>query len=151
MDAKELMIGDWVQTKEVRSNGGCLPSFKRQVAQIKDCGAELSFTDRYGNKCYNTLSYDNIEPIPLTRQILKANWCYEGVELSIRYKEGEGGYLISENRRENGTNVFELVAMYYDEEFSDYYSVPNSEIELRYVHELQHALRLCGIEKEIEL
>ena len=27
----------------------------------------------------------------------------------------------------------------------------NAKIAITYVHELQHALRLCGIEKEIEL
>lgn len=35
MRETELMVGDWVETRELRSGYYCLPSFKRQVAQIK--------------------------------------------------------------------------------------------------------------------
>jgi len=78
-----------------------------------------------------------IIPIPLTKEILKKNgfeydhyyhnWIYN--EFTINY-----GHLIDED---DGDYLFIWVA--------------DTSVKLTYVHELQHALRLCGIEKEINL
>lgn len=78
-------------------------------------------------------SRNDIQPIPLTKEILEKNgfvWdyspicqCWEQYGLSI--------YLIGGGYRVNcGQNV---------------------SCKIDFVHELQHLFRLCGIDKEIEL
>ena len=79
------------------------------------------------------VGFDGVWPIPLTAKILEKNgfrfnnlpmeqyWQQYGLRL---YLSGHG----------YGINCGENVSLHID-----------------YVHQLQHALRLCGIEKEIEL
>ena len=81
-----------------------------------------------------TFSIDDISPIPITPEILEKNGIsktYESDEYAV-YK-GEG------------FNVTE----YYTElwEFKKH----RNRMMIRNVHELQHVLRLAGVEKEIEL
>lgn len=137
----ELMIGDWVSSKEVHTKDYYLPSFKRQVAQIKDNGVELSFTDRYGNKCYITLLYDDIEPIPLTAEILEKN----GFERTNDYHFFDGDEYYEMELRELSDSIW--FVEYTNLEFS----MSSQRMMVCNVHELQHALKLCRIDKEIEL
>lgn len=70
---------------------------------------------------------EECKPIPLTDEILEKNGFKEG------WTECFKGYNLMKSSR-------------------GYYSIEDHcLIELRYVHELQHALKLCGIEKEIVL
>ena len=57
MKANELMIGDWVYNTHNRQN--------EQVAEIGSGLVMLAYNDLY--------EYNEIEPIPLTDAILKAN------------------------------------------------------------------------------
>ena len=83
------------------------------------------------DKAERVFSFDEIHPIPLTPEILEKN----GFSDESRHCHGEplrycvlvDGLWIDIN----GKNYFEG--------------------KLEYVHQLQHALRICGIEKEIEL
>lgn len=74
------------------------------------------------------------EPIPLTQEILEKNG-FGGNKPKVK--------LILEDTRELLYNIYEKVLTIYW----------NSQIVFRsqcaYVHELQHALRLCKIDKEI--
>ena len=81
----------------------------------------------------NDTTYDWVKPIPITPEILEKNGIsktYESDEYAV-YK-GEG------------FNVTE----YYTElwEFERH----RNRLMIRNVHQLQHALRLAGVEKEIE-
>lgn len=131
MKTTDLMVGDWVSSQEVHTKDYYLPSFKRQVAQIKDNGVELSFTDRYGNKCYITLLYDDIEPIPLTAEILEKNFRAD--------KQWDNGWFVNDH-----IHIYQTTSGVYNIQYMEI-------VDIQYVHELQHALRLCGIEKEIQL
>ena len=78
---------------------------------------------------------DDIEPIPLTTEILEKNgfecrgaWCLPGEDLGLR-QDGDSWGLLS----------------YY----AEYDALAFCHI--KYVHELQNALSLCGIEKEITI
>ena len=91
-----------------------------------------------------------IEPIPLTAKILENNgfkrWKNDNPCLIYEFKQSEE--CIS-------------VCVYFPKGYNTRYyknwaSVSNNENNIEhcvceYVHELQHALKLCGIEKEIEL
>ena len=72
--------------------------------------------------------YEFCEPIPLTDDILMKN--------GFRYS-------ISHDDWTNADCNFFLYKSYNS------YRILNTDIKLNYVHELQHMLRLCGIEKEI--
>ena len=139
MEARDLMIGDWVHSK--------LHDMDSTVISIE--------TDRYdytvkepvktddvwleSKKCWERHYMNEIEPIPLTKDILEKNgfeetiayqfyddlyfiriifWYTDKIELLIKSREGRCGY--GELRK----------------------IICN-------VNELQHALRLFGIEKDI--
>lgn len=125
MKANELMIGDWVRGFVPDSNSTIYGIFNEQRVAII---AEPS-------KAYIELSIDDIQPIPLTPKILRKNGF--GNEMS-KYLDGD------EIEIELNLDDWELE----DEDgFLDCcYQKP-----ITYVHELQHALRLCGIDKEIVL
>ena len=93
----------------------------RKPEQVAKIACRLVMLD------YNDMyEYDLIEPIPLTYEFLRKIFpnTNDGV-----YWHGRKGKF--EFTMENGANEITVL--------------------IEYVHELQHALRLCGIEKEIEL
>lgn len=75
----------------------------------------------------------NIFPIPITPEILKKN----GFRLDTYSEEFMSGKWWTRND------------FVIHESMND--SVGRNNFSYKYVHQLQHALRLCGIEKEIEL
>lgn len=128
MKATELMIGDWVYDHDINK-------------QHKVAAQDLLLLDE------GIMTENVFEPIPLTLEILQKNGFEtdgEAIWASFCPEDNEFALEISEPN-------------YYDENCGErgYWWTINaceySIIPLRYVHELQHALRLCGIEKEIVL
>lgn len=81
------------------------------------------------------ISFEELKPIPLTPEILEKNgFVYDSEDKLFE-------------------DIYPRISMLY----SQYRLVENGGInygemsEIKYVHQLQHALRLCGIDKEIEL
>lgn len=138
MKANELMIGDWVMIN---------PISYYQVEQIRVEFGELRIYLK-GTEVFAT--ENEIMPIPLTPEILEKNGIF-------KHKfEGhlEECYSTSANPISNEqfilweeTDRFELVLRHIVDNLT--YSALRCKV--RYVHELQHALRVCGIEKTIEL
>ena len=88
------------------------------------------------------VGYEHIKPIPITPELLEKN----GFEENIW--EGKNSW----RRKYLVHNEVRICIDGRDGGFKHFgYQGYNSKICLTYVHELQHALRLCGIEKEIEL
>ena len=126
MKSNELMIGDWVQVpclidKTEHYDAWC------KVRQLRDDDLDVIG--------FKELKYNEIVPIPLTTEILEKNgFKRELNEDNIHYKF----ILIYDGIRFSllyARNVFQWLG----------------PLDFKYVHQLQHALRLCGIEKEIEL
>jgi len=119
MKANELMIGDWVENDfgEIQ-----------KVVELREIGAMLSYNDIY--------SYDEIEPIPLTPEILKKNgWKYN--KDYWMWDNDDACFLSLIEGKDR--NAF-------------WWGNPSIIVcPINYVHELQHALRLCGIDLEIQL
>jgi hypothetical protein len=89
---------------------------------------------------------DSIEPIPLTPEILEKNGFVKGdtmdFEDEIYCVELFNIHYDNEERRFWVCNFFE----------SEYGTCEiNHLFQIKHVHQLQHALKLCGINKEIEL
>lgn len=92
------------------------------------------------------LSSGEFEPILLTAEILEKNGFTQcepqGYDLYAKDKEGAGLYRIL--WQSEPYDYLEIAAYVYD--FGEF-----NKSNIRYIHQLQHALRLCGIEKEITL
>ena len=133
MKANELIRGDWIYL----CNTPC------RVKDIIDDGV---------------INYEkDVTPIPLTEEILRNNGFKNDVlaEKSI-IAEGTSNFsviLISEDNRIMINNIDE-----YLNSFNNWHIHIDTEdmrtmctAEITYVHELQHLLKLCKIEKEIIL
>lgn len=129
------MVGDWVYNKHHDKNIRLTPYDFFTHTHNEFGEQELAPFAK------PTIGKD-LEPIPLTPEILEKNGFIRGMfygewqfdldsfPFSVVQRENNSWYL---GREEHGI-------------------AHNREIiDISYVHELQHALRLCGIEKEIEL
>ena len=94
---------------------------------------------------YYSYSYNDIEPIPLTPKILEKNgWTYNDEDEKFAPQTWVGGGLMLQDADDGGYCI--VVTSDWDDEDTN-----NTPFNILYVHELQHALRLCGIKKEIVL
>ena len=94
--------------------------------------------NRYKRVC-STFDMDSAvlyRPIPLTGVILKAN--------GFEYRHKNFAALSYEH-------PFQLEIVEWPDENGIGLWMVRGLLKIRYVHELQHAIRLCGIEKEIKL
>lgn len=144
MNPRELMIGDWYAFR-----GHPYKCTASDIASLAECEEKGVPTD--------------ISEIPLTPEILEKN----GAKHSV-YERPYFDYEPTEEELNDalqyypfhgynlGTNI--QVAFYpkeirvevFGEDFVDMFKIRGRKGDV-YVHELQHALRLCGIEKEITI
>lgn len=153
LQAKNLMVGDLVNIYAFPNED---PSpkdlFPAQITSILTPTASESFVDsveckfksKDGGIGFASRPADTCLPIPLTEEILVKNG-FEKDDYYLRY------IFYFDNRRLIRRSI-EIVPQ--DEDWSEIEMTIcsdkadiNSVVE--YVHELQHALRLCGIDKEI--
>lgn len=140
LHAKDLMVGDYLR---INRDGLCIK--KGTIVEVRgiDADDKLIEAGLIGSTHYHPLDKelfdggircDYLDPIPLTPEILKKNGWKEYASsedfhgyncVFIKQKGGYYGACVDYKRTVSGP--------------------------LKYVHELQHTLRLCKIEKEIEL
>lgn len=140
MKTSELMIGDWVNYRPgwVKEETGEVEYESESMFPIKlTCIFEdlVQYDDEFTDGIINTIEVADYEifPIPLTAEILEKNgFVYNDLpflqnwqQFGLSLYQGGNGYRI---------NCGENVSM-----------------KISSVHELQHAIRLCGIDKTIEL
>ena len=134
MKANELMIGDWVLTLD--------STHKEKVFAQVDAIEEGKHSILVTKECSNWfVDIDWIEPIPLTPEILEKNGFVKvenTLTSTIIYSFRDSLFRIG---------VFDFSHITMD----SYYTDSSCDIFISSVHQLQHALRLCGIEKEIIL
>ena len=126
MKENELMVGDWVFVHEPECKGHQVDLIDLANEQV-GCDGEI-----YG--------FDDIRPIPLTPEILEKNGFV---------KQGFPGWEI----------YTENFLILWRNDFPDVLEIRNFNAaygsfhrsHISYVHDLQHALKLCGIDKEISL
>lgn len=121
MKPSELMKGDWVMNTQNQQ--------PEQVCEIREHMVMLDYNDLY--------EYDEFEPIPLTDAILKIN--------GFQYYHKNFASLTP-----NHPFRLEMVE-WPDENGKGGLWVVGGIIKIRYVHELQNALKVCEIDKEIKL
>lgn len=133
MKATELMIGDWVN-----SDFG--------IFKIKEI-----FDDAVRDSRGNDYEFDCIYPVTLTGDILKSN----GFELVEIGDNGPSTPKVNINRYEKWEckTMFQTFYLSYDRHAKKYSlnAFGNHVSNIMYLHELQHAMRVCGVEKEVGL
>lgn len=128
MKPNELMVGDWVIRRGVSEES-------MRICDINvSAGTVYLDQDRRGV----TEKFENIEPILLTPDILEMNG-FVCADLPFEdFYEGYGLSIYREDYADGHSNWYIICGI-------------NVSMNVTHVHELQHALKLCEIEKEIIL
>ncbi len=139
MKIDELMIGDYITFRDVQNDSFC--------PKLKVCGLidDDVYVSNDGDPVLDVVDQDDIAGIPLTTDILEKN-----------------GFGYVEKDTLMGITHFYLGEPYYCENMNLHIGGDNNGVfwlnylrndiwSIRYVHQLQHALRICGIEKEINV
>lgn len=133
MKVNELQIGDYVNYRGQNI----------KVTSLYDKGGsnEVGWSEKESV----WVNASNVEPIPLTPEILEK----KGFEKQL-------GNFVYENEDESLRIEFYPKNINYTNGCYDYIDIERgcvtiTEKPIEFVHELQHALRLCGIYKEFEL
>lgn len=141
----ELAVGDWVAVDNVsfKGHGNIATAFAGKT-YMPICVQSILGEDKliFARVAYVTLytKEENLFPIRITPEILEANGFIKwmgglvlmGDEVSCRYEDGD--LTIERHYRDDEEALVERRLV---------------NIECLYVHQLQHALRLAGVEKEI--
>lgn len=153
MEANKLMVDDWVLWKgkpvQVASASGIKYSFGH-IVTLAHCNEE---------KILETHYIKSIQPIPLTPEILEKNGFHiNGIPSSITSVKGiddwsDDTYVWS---RQETPDERMFVSVYMDDPANFFIEVycqycHADGIHVKYLHELQHALKLCKIDKDIVL
>lgn len=150
MRANELMLGDWVLHD----------GEPYQIRQLGIYGEDRDGKD-YPAVCVGKpkgigliVERDEIEPIPLTPKILEKNGFKktldeDDTECYRHYNRAADGY-IKITLYDDGDGSWSIEIVNYDK-FDDNEIKYKNEFSFLKIHELQHALRLCGINKEIDI
>ena len=139
MKASELMCGDWISYIE---------DGKLYYARVSEVYKPSVFTDD-GEFEGRDVEEDEIIPVQITPEILeKSGWKKVGEDertgVSVMQIEYDGNaFWWTEMNGECGCEDVE------NEDGEEKFVKVFSCVQVCYVHELQHALRLCGIDKEI--
>ena len=112
---------------------GDFVEYNSQITKVIGISSD-GFIDVTGE--FENVAIGTVQPIPITPEILEKNGftyekvfnCYSNEYANIRFVEKNG--------RLTATIITDIASVM---------------ISIRYVHELQHALRLCKIDKEIVL
>lgn len=158
MEAKELMIGDLVRV----SRDGCFK--KGTIVKVHGIDADNVFTEKGLKGSATCMAVndpdrvtcgvwcDNLEPIPLTAEILEQNGFvtkdkpdYWAGYRSYTYKYSEGSTGLT-------FRLFHDAGKY---KWSGKCEISLNSlpywIRFEYLHVLQHILKICGIDKEITI
>ena len=144
MKPEELMIGDYITFSDVQNDDNC-PKLK--VIALNEVDVYVSVD---GDPVADLCGPEDIAGIPLTPEILKKNG-FEKLDFS-HYHIKDRTLVLDADGKWKGPLSWHWVFTEMDTNAKgqpvviDYYVAT-----INYVHELQHALRLCRIEKEIIL
>ena len=148
------MIGDIVDVHrcECVADGGHFQEWDEygKVVSITEYYITIKYIGREEDYDFEDVNGEDINPIPLTPEILENNGFTGGEYKSYT---GDVWYLKEEGFRKIGLTMSRKESTLWGEKIKPLspdsighnFAVPN----IKYVHELQHALRLCGINKEI--
>ena len=148
MKSTELMIGDWL-----------IPYNETEPRRVEHLTYQYEMSGKYDVVAFDknpyTFNYTGFcKPVPITREILEKNGfvCREERGSFVAYSYSEESY---------SNQTVEITLFHVESEYKNNqlhiceFHHPNEVMlhlmKCNYVHKLQHALRLCGIDMEITL
>lgn len=129
MDYTNLMVGDWVRFR----NDYPQKELQGKIAKVRGINGRVDVRTLDG-KYHNSEHPNWLEPIPITPEILADNG-WEIISASQAYER----WWLGAEETKIALDAFN--GKYYYRE----------ELDILYVHELQHLLKLCGIKQELKL
>lgn len=123
MKATELMIGDWVDLSDVPNES--IPCI------VVELHTDELLVIQPNDKACDIVGYYMVRPIPLTAEILEKNGFVQGNQYWYLPNNGGPIEFSIDDDWECGKHYFGVCC--------------GKPFSLNYVHELQHALRLCGL------
>lgn len=140
MDCKDLTIGDYVKYNEVTK---IVDAVYLYSVSVHDPSEEWSISEA------KTYPVDDIEPIPLTEDILVKNGFERQGDLYMYHIDASDWYLrIDLVDLQDGLWSYDIDS--YDK-FNDSLETHRNDRTFLKLHQLQHLLRLCGIDKELTI
>ena len=141
MKHTDLMLNDLVMYQGKILRVGCISDYDIKIDLFED-GEDTPYAEIWQEEL------DEVEPIPLTAEILEKNGFEEKTESSpfVYYLFKDGDNSVSLEHTYDTTDKEDYWACCIGNRLCDVCT-----ISMHYVHELQHALRLCGVDKEIVL
>ena len=137
MKREDLMIGDWV----------LLPDLAYDV-RVECLGLSDMFW-RSGEESISKMPYEKVDPIWLHPDVLRDNGFVllevgdHGAATPPQFRDRFEKWLLK--------TQWQDVILWYDRRTEKYNLHDMNGAKLQFVHELQHALRLAGIDLDIEL
>ena len=155
LQASDLMVGDLMKVaKDVFFEKGtivrilCIDGTSDfPLKGLKGCAVCLRENDP--DTTIGGVWVDYLEPIPITPEILEKNgFAVEGYKYVLKYDHYVEVWVIFSTSDERHSVIHHSVIHIDD----DRERIPTAyHNTIKYVHELQHALKLCRIDKKIEL
>ena len=155
MNVAELQIGDWVQNPlGLKATVHSIRYIPKDICD--DFGGYYIVRLRVGEGGWQDLDEGDVKPIPITPEIIEKN----GFKIDSRATHWKK-YVFVEDVRRIPQTVIQF--SFYEDMSADTlfkcWTKPEScdgennihICDLKYVHELQHAIGLCGIKKDIVL
>lgn len=142
MNAKELMMGFYVQLNKDShffEKGQILRVLS--ITYYKYLAASVKCQDASGYVCM--LEIDNLDPIPLTVDVIKDFGFEKTSSLVPRYILDDDLYTVFAKDIYDGAWLIDVL----DNKFN----LPDQSAIVYHVHQLQQWLRLCGIEREVKM
>ena len=143
MEANELMIGDWIEfTSKYGYGTGRIAAIEPREGSVEPTTFSVIKYKKDGTLFYVGVSKTCVRPIPLTPEILDKNGLkHDTAEDAYAFRYIKDDISVLECYANAGSRYRCIIA----------YGETRLRKTICFVHELQHAIRLCGIEKEIEL
>lgn len=144
MKVEELMIGDWV--KHLGRQWRVIDIATTSHYPITLGEDYFEKCDHNGTRLLNKQQIEQVDPIPISGEILEQNgWKHfskDNQKLDFHNTEHWLLYKCEAWRLNDNTILYFRIQYDHHTQYVG---------KIQYVHELQHALRLCGIEKDIAL
>lgn len=136
MTNKDLMIGDYVDA-EFTVNGTEMKPGYCKITELTESWCRVDTDEGYAF----TLDYMMVKPKPLTKEIVKKNMSRYIQNLEVC---SINGLMVNFDDKYDDIDIGTIGNGIWGDEFQ-YFSTIGS------VHELQHAMKLFGIEKELKV
>lgn len=125
---RDLMVGDWITNRD---------GFPMQITNVGENYAYATWEDNEGDPWEYDDKDEQPQPIPLTPEILEKNG-FGFVKSSDKDTVWNGWWIYED---------LELGTCCLNGDWPCFINIDDSNIKCEYVHQLQHALRLCKLDE----